>query len=121
MRLSLPWKLVVLHSALIVLFMFTLWNRWFVTDVPFDCFYAPFFFTSGPLVYSIAHYLQHWSEQFFSSDASVFLPWGVVPGVVCLVLGGIQWWCIGRLWLWFRRRRSSQTVFHGHTTGLTNR
>ena len=51
MTLSLPAKLVILHSALIVLFMLTLWNRWFLTDIPFDCFYAPFFFTSGPVVY----------------------------------------------------------------------
>jgi hypothetical protein len=72
MKLSLPWSLVVLHSALIVLFMFTLWNGWFVTGVPFDCFYVPFFLASGPTVYSIAHYVQHWSEHFFSSAASVF-------------------------------------------------
>ncbi len=113
MKLSLPWTLVLLHSALIVLFMFTLWNRWFLTDIPFDCFYAPFLLTSGPVVYSIAHYVQHWSENFFSRDASVFLPWDVVPGIVCLVLGGIQWWCIGRLWLWFRARRVRHAFSHG--------
>ena len=60
MKLSLSWSLVVLHGALIVLFMFTLWNGWFVTGVPFDCFYVPFFLVSGSLVYSIAHYVQHW-------------------------------------------------------------
>src|SRR5258707_537097 len=113
MKLSLPWTLVLLHSAFIVLFMFTLCNRWFLTHIPFDCFYAPFFLTSGPLVYSIAHYIQHWSEHFFSADASVFLRWGVVPGIVCLILGGIQWWCIGRLWLWFRTRRRRHAFVHG--------
>ena len=113
MMLSLPVKLVILHSALIVLFMFTLWNRWFLTDITFDCFYAPFFFTSGPVVYFIAHYLQHWSERLFSPDTSVFLPWGVVPGLVCLILGGVQWWFIGRLWLWFRARRLRHTLSHG--------
>ena len=90
MSLSLPWKLVVLHSALIALF--TLWKRWFITDIPFDSFYAPFFFTSGPLVYFVAHFLQLWSGHLFPADASVFLPWDVIPGVVCLILGGIQWW-----------------------------
>src|SRR5215208_5886712 len=84
MTLSLPAKLVILHSVLIVLFMFTLWNRWFLTDIPFDCFYAPFFLISGPVVYSIAHYVQHRSEQFFSVETSVFLPCDVVPGIVCL-------------------------------------
>ena len=51
MHLSLPWKLVSIHSTLILLFMFTLWRRWFLLDIPFDDFYAPFFFTSGPIVY----------------------------------------------------------------------
>ena len=121
MKLSLPWSLVVFHSALIVLFMFTLWNGWFVTGVPFDCFYVPFFLASGPLVYSIAHYVQHWSEHFFSSDASVFLPWGIIPSVVCIILGGIQWWCIGRLWLWFRTKRLRHAFPDGTETGLTSR
>ncbi len=113
MSLSLPWKLVVLHSALIALFMFTLWKRWFITDIPFNSFYAPFFFTSGPLVYFVAHFLQLWSGHLFPADASVFLPWDVIPGVVCLILGGIQWWGIGRLWLWFRTRRLSHASPHG--------
>ena len=104
---------MILHSALILLFMFTLWNRWFLTDIPFDCFYAPFFLTSGPLVYSIAHGVQHWSEQFFSTGASVFLPWDIVPGIVCFILGGIEWWCIGRFWLWFRASRSRRTLLYG--------
>ena len=113
MKLSLPAKLVILHSVLIVLFMFTLWKRWFITDIPFEDFYAPFFFTSGPLVYFVAHYLQLWSEQFFPAHASVFLPWDIVPGVVCLILGGVQWWFIGRLWLWFRARRFRHALSHG--------
>jgi hypothetical protein len=113
MTLSLPAKLVILHSVLIVLFMFTLWNRWFLTDIPFGCFYAPFFFTSGPVVYSIAHYLQHWSERFFPTGASVFLPWDLVPGTVCLILGAVQWWFIGRLWVWFRTRRRPHSFSHG--------
>jgi len=113
MHLSLPWKLVVIHSTLILLFMFTLWNRWFITNIPFDCFYAPFFITSGPLVYSIAHYIQHWSEQFFPAHDSVFLAWDLVPGSVCLILGGLQWWCIGWLWLRFHARRLHRDLSQG--------
>ena len=113
MKASLPLKLVVVHSALILFFMFTLSQRWLLTDIPFDCFYVPFLLVSGPLVYFVAHYAQHYSEHFFSPDASVFLPWGVVPGLICLVLGGLQWWCIGRLWLSLRARRSHHTLLHG--------
>jgi hypothetical protein len=112
MRLPLPWKLVAIHTVLILLFTFTLWNKWFLSDIPFDCFYLPFFLTSGPVVHTFAHFLQHYSEQFFPAHTHWFLPWGVVPAFVCLILGGIQWWYVGRLWLWFRKRRSSH-IAHG--------
>lgn len=85
--------------------MFTLWRGWFLTDTPYDCFYLPFLLTSGPIVYFVAHYLQHFSEHLFPPSHSVMLPWNVVPGLVCLVLGGIQWWLIGHLWLRFRERK----------------
>jgi hypothetical protein len=113
MRPSLPWRLVILHTVLMPFFMFTLWKRWFVTDIPFDCFYVPFFVTSGPLVYFVAHYFQHFSERFFSADASVMLPWNLVPGLICLILGGIQWWLVGRLWIWWRSRRLHIAVADG--------
>lgn len=117
MCLPLPWKLVTIHSALIALFMLTLSRRWLVTDIPFDDFYAPFFFTSGPLVYFIAWWLQHWSEHLFTAGTSVMVTWDVIPGCVCLVLGGIQWYWMGRLWMRFRRSRAVAATI----TGLTNR
>ena len=105
MHLSLPWKLVSIHSTLILLFMFTLWRRWFLLDIPFDDFYAPFFFTSGPIVYFIAWWLQHWSEPLFPVGTSAMMSWNLVPGCVCLLLGGVQWYWIGRLWMWSQRSR----------------
>jgi len=99
MTLSLPWKLVVLHSALIVLFMFTLWNRWFLTDIPFDSFYAPFFFTSGPLVYFIAQLSPALVGAVLSQSRLRVPAVGHCSWSRLLDSRRMQWWCIGRLWL----------------------
>jgi len=109
MKVSLPVRLVALHTVAVLFFMFTLYKRWFLTDIPYDCFYTPFFVVSGPVVYFFAHYLQHYSERFFS-PADVMIPWNLVPGTVCIILGGLQWWFIGRVWLWFRWKRANQPV-----------
>ena len=87
--------------------MFT-WERgWFLTDIPYDCFYRPFFLVSGPVVYFFAHSLQHYSEQFFTPE-QVSISWNAVPGVTCLILGGLQWWLMGRAWIWFRQRTRAE-------------
>jgi len=83
MRLSLPWKLITIHSMLILLFMFTLSRRWF----------------------------SHWSEAFFPAGTSVMVPWNLIPGCVCLLLGGVQWYWIARLWMW-----SGRSHVVGHAT-----
>jgi hypothetical protein len=107
-RFSFPLIVVVAHTAAILFFMFALWNRWFLTDIPFDCFYGPFFFISGPVVYFVAHTLQHWSEQWFPS-AGIMVHWNLVPGATCLILGGLQWWLIAHAYLWIRNIRSKRS------------
>src|SRR4030095_393457 len=105
LRFVSPYPLLIIHTALILLFMFTLSQRWFLTDVPYDCFYLPFFLVSGPLVYFIAHFAQHASEVLVGPD-QVMSAWNVVPGIVCLVLGGLQWFGIESflLGIWEQRR-----------------
>lgn len=76
---------------------------------PYDCFYLPFFIVSGPLVYVVAHFAQHASEIFFT-QGQVMLAWNLVPGAICLVLGGFQWWFIELLWMGFRERRGSLSL-----------
>ena len=107
MKASLPVRLVTIHTVLVIFFMFTLYKRWFLTDIPYDCFYVPFLAVSGPVVYFIAHFLQHFSERFLSPEA-VMISWNLVPGSVCLLLGGFQWWFIGRVWLRFKERRANE-------------
>ena len=108
MKVSLPLWLVTIHSVMILFFMFALYRHWFLSDVPFDCFYKPFLYISGPFVYFVAHYLQHLSEKFFS-PAQIMVCWNIVPGGLCLILGGVQWWLVGRFWLWYRARGYRRT------------
>ncbi len=99
-----PYRLLVIHTALILLFMFTLSQRWYLTDIPYDCFYLPFFVASGPGVYLVAHFAQHAFEVLCGPD-QVMMAWNLVPGTVCIILGGLQWLGIESLFLGIRDRR----------------
>jgi hypothetical protein len=57
---------------------------------------------SGPIVYLIAHTGQHSSEMFFTSDRAM-IAWNIVPGAICLALGGLQWRIIESLFVNKRR------------------
>ncbi|MEX2214144.1 MAG: hypothetical protein WD768_08455 [Phycisphaeraceae bacterium] len=94
-----PYRLLTIHTALILFFMFTLSQRWFLEETPYDCFYLPFILTSGPVVYFIAHDVQHFSERFFTPE-QVMISWNLVPGMVCLILGGLQWYLIERFFMY---------------------
>ncbi|QEH35596.1 hypothetical protein OJF2_41490 [Aquisphaera giovannonii] len=103
-----PFRLPAIHTVLILSFMLSLLLGW--TDFPsgpYDCVYAPYFFLSGPAVHSVAHAAQHRADAFLSpSDTeSIRLAWNVIPGSICLVLGGIQWWLVESTYVWLRQRR----------------
>jgi hypothetical protein len=96
---ALPKYFVLIHTALILLSMIALYNRFFLSSGPYSCFYIPFCLVSGPVVYIIAHYLQHYSAMCFPYNSGIIC-WNLVPGCVCLILGGLQWWLIGKLLHW---------------------
>jgi hypothetical protein len=92
-----PYRLLIINTALILIFMFTLERGW--TDFgpfPFDCMYPPFLLISGPIVHVVAHGVQHRMDRYLSPGdlGTIRLVWNVVPGSVCLILGGIQWWLV---------------------------
>lgn len=99
-----PYRLLVIHTLLILIFMIAMSQKRFLTDIPYDCFYGPFFFVSGPVVYLIAHQIQHFSERFFTPD-QVMIAWNIVPGTVCILLGGLQWWFIEWLFVNWRKAK----------------
>lgn len=100
-----PNRLLIIHTLLLLVFMITLSQKWFLTNVPYECFYVPFFVVSGPVVYLLAHTMQHLSEMFFTSDQKTII-WTIVPGTVCLVFGGLQWWIIESLFVNRRKTKS---------------
>jgi hypothetical protein len=107
-----PFRLLILHTALILVFMLALMERW--TDFgpyPYNCVYPPYFFISGPLVYGVAHCIQHaFDPWLWPGDLdSIRLAWNLIPGSICLVLGGVQWWLIEVVYLRLRRRSSKPT------------
>ena len=90
-----PYHLAIIHTILILVFMFTYSQRWFLPDPQMECIYEPYGWASGPLVYDfMAHPIQHLVEDHLPPDTSVVVAWGIVPGIVCLVFGALQWWLI---------------------------
>jgi hypothetical protein len=116
-----PYRLLVLHTALILVFMLALYWDWTdFTPQPYDCVYLPYLFLSGPIVYGVGHNALHRVDPFISVDdtATIRIVWNLIPGSVCLILGGIQWWLIEvvTVWLWRRFSASSVTPFSPSTS-----
>jgi hypothetical protein len=108
-----PYRLLIIHTALILFFMFALLLGWtdFLSPMPYDCFYPPYLFISGPLVYFVAHDIQHAFDPLVSPGdvKSIRVAWSLIPGSVCLILGGVQWWLIELVYFRIRRRSSEAT------------
>jgi hypothetical protein len=111
-RLSLPVSLVISHTALLILCAALAPTGGFFGDPPFDDLYLGYYlfpgihlyFLAGQIVRLLEPLCQHMSDW-----------WGAVfyivvfPGVVCIILGGAQWFLIGKAVQWIRAHRA-QTV-----------
>ena len=122
MKMRIPWfrapyRLAIVHTVLILFFMFAWSQRWFLSPTPFDCAYAPLFFVSGPVVHTIAHATQHWAERVLFPEAPLWFRWNIVPGAVCLILGGLQWFLIELLWC--RVKGRMKQAREARTTGCS--
>ena len=109
-RVSLPWTLVALHTAILIPIIALYPTGIFTPDVPYDDVYAAYFFVPGFHIYwpgiLLAQAMKPLLRHTFSAHlASVF---GVVliPGFTGVVLGGIQWYLIG--WMLTKRNAASQ-------------
>jgi hypothetical protein len=109
-----PFRLLIVHTALITAFMLALLAGWtdFLCPMPYDCVYPAYLFISGPFVYGVAHGIQHEFDPLMAPDdvRSIRVAWSLIPGSVCLVLGGVQWLLIEVVYLRIRRRRSGTTA-----------
>ena len=108
-----PFRLFIIHTALILIFMLALLaGLTDFTPLPYDCVYVPYLFISGPVVYGVAHCIQHAFDPCLTPGDvdAIRRAWNLIPGSVCLVLGGVQWWVIEVVYVRVRRRGSEMTV-----------
>jgi hypothetical protein len=108
-----PHRLLIVHSALILVFMLALYWDWTdFTPQPYDCVYVPYLLLSGPIVYTVGHIAQHRVDPFIAVDntATIRIAWNLILGSVCLILGGIQWWLIEVVFVRLRRKFPASTV-----------
>ena len=108
LKINPPYRFLTIHTVLILLCMISFYNRLFLTDIPFDCFYVPFFLVSGPFIYIIAHFAQHLSEPYFNVK-QIDICWNIIPGTICFILGGIQWLGIEILYLSAKNKKRNKT------------
>jgi hypothetical protein len=108
-----PYRLLLVHSVLILVFMLTLYLDWTdFTPQPYDCVYLPYLILSGPIVYGVGHFAMHRADPFISvgDTKTIRIAWNLIPGTACLILGGTQWWLIESAYILLRRRFSIGAV-----------
>ncbi len=99
-----PPLLLIIHTTLVLGFMLALDRHW--TDFEHEShpyFFAPLFLTDG-LVYLLAHVGLEFVLQMIPFDDPETLRevWILIPGGVCLILGGFLWWSIPSAYTYFR-------------------
>jgi hypothetical protein len=117
-----PHRLLIIHTVLISIFMLALYLDWTdFTPQPYDCIYLPYLLLSGPIVYGMGHFAMHLVDPFIAVHdiATIRIAWNLIPGAVCLILGGIQWWLIESAYIRLRRKfdtpRQTPPCDHGLT------
>jgi hypothetical protein len=110
-------RLPIVHTLLILAFMLALYAGWTdFTPQPYDCVYLPYLILSGPIVYGVGHVAMHRVDPLISVDdiATIRIAWNLIPGSVCLILGGLQWWLIEWVYSRLRRRSTAKPESVGH-------
>jgi len=100
-RVSFPWLLVIVHSAILMVCMALYPTEVFSPDIPFDDVYTAYYFVPGPCIYllgfRVAHLLWPWIQTVLSYHTGSIVCMVLIPGVVGLLGGAAQWYVIG--WL----------------------
>jgi hypothetical protein len=114
-RLSLPVSLVVSHTALLVFCVTLCPTGIFFMDRPFDDLYLGFYLFPGMYLYVVAGQILYPFQSLF-----LRLPgfWGAVlyllifPAILCIILGGAQWYLIGKVVEKIRAVRARRIPHH---------
>lgn len=79
-------------------------------EPPFDDVYFGYFFVSGPAVWFVGVWCGELAGpallHVFNSRTASVLSIVILPGVVNLILGGLQWYGVMRLFRWIMARRN---------------
>jgi len=96
-----PWVLVLVHTLFIVLIVVTFPVDRFTSPPPFDDLYSAFFFIPGFHIYVLglkaSFHLLPWLERAFGHQTTGIASFLYIPSFVGSILGGLQWYWLGRL------------------------
>jgi hypothetical protein len=116
-RVSLAAALAISHAVIVATFM-ALYRVPFFWPGPDGDVYIPFMLVPGIHIYFPACWLGRHVDLAFRSgllermsfhSASVLVLL-IIPGIVCFLVGTLQWYLLGRLWLWLRPNKSLQAT-----------
>ena len=110
-RLSLPGKLVVVHTSIITAAVALYPTELFIPGAPFDDVYIIYLLVPGIHIYMIAMQLSvvlfPWLLLLTTRHAASVLCIVFIPGAVGIIAGGLQWYFIGKLIAAFRAERQT--------------
>ncbi len=111
-RLTLPVKLVVVHTFIILVSMALYPTGIFIPSIPYDNVYMIYYLVPGIHIYmigvQISHQLFPWLLTKMSQHSASVLCIVFIPGVVGIFVGGLQWYFIGKMILLFRKERETR-------------
>ena len=121
-RLTLPVKLVVIHTLIILVAMALYPTDIFIPNAPYDDVYSIYVFVPGIHIYMIGVQLSHqlfpWLLTKMSHYAASVFCIVFIPGVVGILVGGLQWYLIGKAIIFIRGENKIQ--LRKGRKGITN-
>jgi hypothetical protein len=103
-RMSLAVSLAISNAIIIIVSMALYPTSIFVSDIPDDDIYLPYYFVPGFLICvlgaGIGDDLGPWLVTKMSNYQAAAMAVAIIPGIVCILLGSLQWCLIGLLSQW---------------------
>ena len=104
--LSLPARLASIHTLIILAAMALYPTGIFISEPPYDNVYTIYVLVPGIHIFmlglQLSHLLSPWLLMLMSRHAASILCVVFIPGAVGIIVGGLQWYFIGKIILLFR-------------------
>lgn len=119
-RASLPSALATSHATIVVISIALYPIRVLCASAPFDDVYLPFMLVPGIHIYWLGYWLGRCIDLAFHSQLLAMLSFHsvsvlvlvVIPGIICLLVGTLQWYLLGHLWQRLRSNKSAAGNSH---------